>query len=165
MATRKVASLLKRGARVTCVSRDFSKSLKAWAKRSTRQLVLKAAGKSFRPAPSLFRNASLVIAATSDRDFNRRVAEAGRKRKIWVNAVDDPEYCDFYAPAVVRRGPLQIAISTNGTSPLFAKRLREALETVIPNSTGRILAELGEVRRLRRLLKENGNTSKKNVRR
>jgi len=87
-----------------------------------------------------------VIAATSDRDFNSRVTEACRKKKIWVNVVDDPELCDFYVPAVLERGPLQIAISTGGASPLFARRLREELEKVIPPSTGRLLEKLGEIR-------------------
>jgi len=88
-----------------------------------------------------------VIAATSDREFNRRVGEECRKKKIWVNVVDDPEFCDFYVPAVLERGPLQVAISTGGASPLFAKRLREELEKVIPVSIGQALEKIGVMRR------------------
>lgn len=150
VALRKVRALLKRGAKVTCVSRDFSKALKRMAVSS---LQLKRVGKHFRPV-SFLNGARLVIAATSDRAFNARVAGECRKRKIWVNAVDDPEFCDFYFPAIVERGPLQVAISTDGTSPLFARRLREELEKVIPPSTGRFLERLGKIRRVRRLIQK-----------
>jgi siroheme synthase-like protein len=87
-----------------------------------------------------------VIAATSNRKFNERVARLSRRKRIWVNVVDDPELCDFTVPAVVERGPLQIAISTGGTSPLFARRLREELEKVIHPSTGRMLEKIGKIR-------------------
>lgn len=143
VATRKVQALLKRGARVTCVSEDFTGVLKSLAKRNRSNLFLKQAkGRSLG-----LNGARLVIAATSDRDFNVKVARACRKKRIWINVVDDPELCDFTVPAVVERGPLQIAISTDGTSPLFARKLREALEKVIPPSTGRLLEKLGKIRR------------------
>lgn len=170
VAVRKVKALLRRGAKVMCVSRDFSKEMKRLAKnvgadlrvcplipgrthRSAPTLRLKRVGKHFRPV-SFLNGARLVIAATSDRAFNARVACECRKRKIWVNAVDDPEFCDFYFPAIVERGPLQVAISTDGTSPFFARRLREELEKVIPRSTGRFLERLGKIRRVRRLIQK-----------
>ncbi len=160
VATRKIQALLKRGARITCVSKGFSKSLRGLAKRSGCSLILKGVGVERKrqkgPGPFwTFRRErgrgdhppTLVIVATSDRDFNARVSRECRKRRILVNVVDDPELCDFTVPAVVQRGPLQIAISTDGTSPLFAKRLREELEKVIPPSTGRLLEKLGRIRR------------------
>ena len=60
--------------------------------------------------------------------------------------VDDPEYCDFYYPAVVRRGDLQIAISTNGQSPALAQRIRRELEIQFGPEYGEWLKELGQVR-------------------
>jgi len=144
VAARKIQALLRRGARVICVSKDFSQSLKSLARRS-RNLTLRPARRSSKQSLPID-GARIVIAATSDRDFNSRVTEACRKKKIWVNVVDDPELCDFYVPAVLERGPLQIAISTGGASPLFARRLREELEKVIPPSTGRLLEKLGEIR-------------------
>ena len=140
VAARKIEALLKRGARVTCQSFDFSTRLKNLAKKNRSQLILK------RSRGIQIDRAELVIAATSDRAFNARVAEAYRRKKIWVNAVDDPRHCDFYAAAIVERGPLQVAISTDGTSPLFAKRLREELEKAIPPSVGRLLEKLGRIR-------------------
>lgn len=96
-----------------------------------------------------------MIVATSDRDFNARVASECRRKRILVNVVDDPELCNFYVPAVLERGPLQIAISTDGASPLFARRLREELEKVIPSSAGRLLEKIGEIRRLKKLIFEH----------
>jgi len=71
---------------------------------------------------------SLVIAATSTPSVNELVFSESQKRQVLCNAVDDPPHCDFFYGAVVRRGDLQIAISTNGKSPAFAQRLRELLE-------------------------------------
>jgi len=143
VATRKVGALLSRGARVICVSKEFSGPLKRLAKKNGSRLVLKRGtkvGAGLKPTPAV------VIAATSDRGFNERVARVCRKKRIWVNVVDDPELCDFYVPAVVEKGPLQIAISTGGASPLFAKRLRELLERAIPASTGPLLLKLEKLR-------------------
>ncbi len=142
VATRKVKSLLRCGARVLCVSRDFSSELKRLARRKASGLVMKRAHGN----RISMNGAELVIAATSDRAFNSKVARECRKRRIWVNVVDDPELCDFYAAAVLERGPLQVAISTGGASPLFAKKLREALEAAIPASTGKLLEKLGTIR-------------------
>ena len=150
MAARKIEALLKRGAYVTCVSKDFSPAIRNGVKKNRPRLILKRVPN----ARLTFNGARLVIAATSDRDFNRRVARACRKKKILVNVVDDPELCDFYVPAVVQRGPLQIAISTEGKSPLFARRLREELEKVIPHSTGTVLEKLGRIRQKALKLKE-----------
>lgn len=143
VARRKIQTLLKRGARITCVSRSFSTPLKNLAKKNRLQLILKKTGEG----RALLNGARLVVAATSDASFNARVAQSCRKAKILVNVVDNPELCDFYVPAVLERGPLQIAISTGGTSPLFSRRLREALEKVIPPSIGRLLEEIGRLRR------------------
>ena len=157
VAVRKIQALLKRGAHVTCVSKDFCQSLKKVGA-NLRVRPDRKSGQTHRSAPTLklkyaknghvpLYGARIVIAATSDQDFNRRVAEACRKKKIWVNVVDDPELCDFYVPAVLERGPLQIAISTGGASPLFARRLREELEKTIPESTGKLIEKLAKARR------------------
>lgn len=70
----------------------------------------------------------LVIAATNVPEVNHLVYRLAEERSILCNAVDDPEFCHFYYGAVVRRGPLQIAISTDGLSPALAQRLRRELE-------------------------------------
>jgi siroheme synthase (precorrin-2 oxidase/ferrochelatase) len=79
--------------------------------------------------------------ATDQRAVNRAVFEEASAAGIPVNVVDDPELCSFIVPSVVRRGPLQVAISTGGRSPAFAKFMRLHLEQAIGEEFG-VLAEL-----------------------
>lgn len=90
--------------------------------------------------------AVLVIAATGDPVVNEIVFREARRRGILCNAVDEPERCDFYYPAVVRRGDLQIAISTGGNSPALAQRIRRDLETHFGDHYAGWLSWLGDVR-------------------
>jgi precorrin-2 dehydrogenase / sirohydrochlorin ferrochelatase len=90
--------------------------------------------------------AFLVITATSLPEINAQVFQEARKRNILCNSVDDPENCDFYYPAVVNRGDLQIAISTNGRSPALAQRLRKELEEQFGPEYEAWVKELGETR-------------------
>jgi len=89
----------------------------------------------------------LVIAATPSAEVNRAVYEEAQRRGVLCNAVDDPENCDFYFPAVVQRGALQIAISTAGESPALAQRLRLEIEEQLEPNAGDWLASLGSARR------------------
>lgn len=89
----------------------------------------------------------LVIAATDDPKVNRAVSSACRNRAVPVNVVDVPELCSFIVPAVVRRGPVVVAVSTGGESPSLAKALRRRLETILPASLGRTARRLGRARR------------------
>ena len=91
--------------------------------------------------------AFLVIAATSKSEVNRAVYEEAQRCGVLCNAVDDPENCDFFFPAVAQRGALQIAISTAGESPALAQRLRGEIEEQLDSATGDWLARLGEARR------------------
>ena len=88
----------------------------------------------------------LTIAATASTSVNDFVFREARSRGILCNAVDDPERCDFYYPAVVRRGQLQIAISTGGQSPALAQRLRRELEMEFGEEYSEWVEELGKVR-------------------
>ncbi len=90
---------------------------------------------------------SVVIAATNDPELNHRVYAEATARGQFVNVVDDPEYCDFYFGSIVRRGALQVAISTTGESPAFAQQLRQEIDEALPADTGSWLARLGELRR------------------
>jgi precorrin-2 dehydrogenase/sirohydrochlorin ferrochelatase len=89
----------------------------------------------------------LAVAATNDPAVNRAVFAEAKASGILINAVDDPPFCDFYFPSVVRRGDLQIAISTSGQSPALAQRLRKEINDLLPLDTGDWLAELGNLRR------------------
>ena len=90
---------------------------------------------------------SIVIAATRDRKLNLDIRELARNKNILVNVADSPELCDFYLGSIVTRGDLKIAISTNGKSPVLAKRIREYLEDAIPEDVRDILANLSSIRK------------------
>lgn len=88
----------------------------------------------------------LVIAATNDRSLNESVRDAAKSWGALVNVADTPDLCDFYLGAVVTRGDLKIAISTNGKSPTFAKRFRQLLEEALPANTPNLLKNLHSLR-------------------
>jgi siroheme synthase-like protein len=96
--------------------------------------------------PALLAGASLVIAATGDAEVNERVYRAAREQGVLCNAVDEPERCDFYYGSVVRRGDLQIAISTAGKSPALAQRIRRELEQQFDSGYAAWLEWLGAAR-------------------
>ncbi len=89
----------------------------------------------------------LAVAATNDPAVNRAVFAEAEAAGVLMNAVDDPPFCDFYFPSVVRRGDLQIAISTAGHSPALAQRLRREINALLPLDAGDWLEELGNLRR------------------
>ncbi|WP_263376184.1 precorrin-2 dehydrogenase/sirohydrochlorin ferrochelatase family protein [Granulicella aggregans] len=89
----------------------------------------------------------LVVTATDVPAVNRAVYQEAVANEIMVNAVDDPPFCDFYFPSVVRRGDLQIAISTAGSSPALAQRLRKEINAQLPLDAGDWLTDLGNLRR------------------
>jgi siroheme synthase-like protein len=91
---------------------------------------------------------AIVVAATSSHELNAEIFREARKRNVLCNSVDDPKNCDFYYPSVVKRGDLQIAISTNGQSPALAQRLRQELEEQFGPEYEAWLEELGEARKL-----------------
>jgi precorrin-2 dehydrogenase/sirohydrochlorin ferrochelatase len=92
-------------------------------------------------------NFFLVVTATDDPAVNRAVYHEAVAANVLCNAVDDPPFCDFYFPSVVRRGDLQIAISTAGASPALAQRLRKEINAQLPLDTGDWLTDLGNLRR------------------
>ncbi|HEX2279043.1 MAG TPA: bifunctional precorrin-2 dehydrogenase/sirohydrochlorin ferrochelatase [Candidatus Tectomicrobia bacterium] len=140
VAERKVQGLLEAGADVVVVSPTLTEALLAWAGDS----LLTYLPRPFRDED--VRGCALVIAATGDVEVNAHVAKTARHFGIWVNVVDTPAVCDFIAPAVVRRGALQIAISTGGRSPMLAKRLRQGLEALIGAEYGELADILGAMR-------------------
>ncbi|MGI4853163.1 MAG: precorrin-2 dehydrogenase/sirohydrochlorin ferrochelatase family protein [Janthinobacterium lividum] len=89
----------------------------------------------------------LVVAGTDVPEVNRAVFAGAERRNIMVNAVDDPPYCDYYFPSIVKRGDLIIAISTAGESPALAQQLRKELNEQLPRDIGPWLMELGRLRR------------------
>lgn len=89
----------------------------------------------------------LVVVATSSEAVNEAVFQGARSRNVLCNVVDDPQRCDFYYPAVVQRGKLQLAISTEGQSPALAQKLRRDLEVQFGPEYETWVDELGELRK------------------
>ena len=88
----------------------------------------------------------LAVAATNSQEVNHAIYRDAQQRGILCNVVDDPPHCDFFYPALVRRGQFQIAISTGGLSPALAQRVRKQLEEEFPPNYGLWLEELGSKR-------------------
>ncbi len=92
-----------------------------------------------------------MVAATSSPKTHREIHREAKRRGILCNVADVPQLCDFYFPAVVRRGSLVIAVSTSGQSPALAQRIRRRLETQFGKEYERWIMDLGKARK--RLLK------------
>jgi|SRR5450755_53185 precorrin-2 dehydrogenase/sirohydrochlorin ferrochelatase len=136
----KISSLIAAGASIRVVAPRATAAVAEWAQ--TRAITWEA--RTFNGAD--LDGTFMVIAATNSRDVNAAIFHEARQRNILCNVVDDPEYCDFYYPAVVRRGDLQLAISTNGQSPALAQRIRRELEIQFGPEYGEWLEELGRKR-------------------
>ena len=145
VASRKVQGLLDAGAVVVVVSPALTEPLLALAQ----QGAIQHDARPFQDNDVA--GCALVIGATNQPAVNEAVSQAARQRGIWVNIVDTPAACDFIAPAIVRRGALQIAISTGGNSPTLAQRIRAQLEQTYGPQYAELLAWLGQEReRIRR---------------
>jgi uroporphyrin-III C-methyltransferase/precorrin-2 dehydrogenase/sirohydrochlorin ferrochelatase len=88
----------------------------------------------------------LILAATADRELNQRVAKLAERHRILCNVVDNPDLCTFIMPAVVERGPVTIAISTGGQSPVLARWLKGLIESVLPSRLGALATLAGRWR-------------------
>ena len=138
----KIGGLLETGARIRVVAREASPTVREWARRGKLELELR---------PFLaedLNGAFLAIVATNSRSLNERVYREAQRRGVLCNVVDVPDLCDFFYPAVVRRGDLQIAVSTAGQSPSLAQKIRQQLEKQFGPAYADWVAELGETRKL-----------------
>ncbi len=140
IAHQKMENLIKAGADVTVVSPGLNEPMAA----------LKAEG-HFRHIereyePGDLEGYALAFVATDDRAVNSTVADEGKARGVWVNAVDDPPYCDFIMPGIVQRGDLVIAVSTSGRSPAMARKMREELTDFLSEEWVAMLELAAEVR-------------------
>ncbi len=140
IAHQKVVGLLKASAELTVVSPDLNQ-----------EMASLAAGGRFRHVerdyePGDLEGYLLAFVATDDRSVNATVAAEGKERRVWVNAVDDPPYCDFIMPGIAQQGNLIVAVSTSGTSPAMARKMREEIETFLTEDYALMLELAAEVR-------------------
>jgi len=137
----KIRSLLVAGARVRVIAPEARDAVQGWARAD----VIAWEQRTFQSSD--LENVFLVVAATSLPEVNDAVFQEARRRGILCNAVDDPERCDFFYGALVRRGRLQVAISTGGQSPALAQRLRRELQAQIRPEYAGWLERIGRLRR------------------
>lgn len=130
VAERKTRALLNCGAEVRVGAPRLTRALRAWADEGR----LAHLDGPFQD--DWLASAWLVIAATDDRALNARVRAAADTRRILANVVDDPALSSFQVPAVVDRAPLTIAVSSGGTAPVLARRLRERMEALFDPALG-----------------------------
>ena len=138
----KIGGLLDTGARVQVVALEASEAVHHWAREGKITLELRAF------VPQDLDGAFLAIVATASSVLNQTIYREAQRRGVLCNVVDVPEYCDFYYPAVVRRGDFQIAVSTNGQSPSLAQKIRQQLERQFGPAYAQWVAELGATRKL-----------------
>ena len=136
VAVRKARSLLAAGARLVVVAERINDVLTDLCTDTGTELIRSKYSKDY------IAGAVLVIAATNNLQLNRRIYEDCQELEILCNVVDQPELCDFYVPAVVKRGDLHIAIGTEGYCPAYAGHLRKKLEQTFTDKHGEFLVEL-----------------------
>jgi len=136
IALRKLDNLRRAGGRVLLVAPALVPDL---AERVTEDAGIEHRARRFEQAD--LDGMRLAIAATDDRDVNRRIGELARGRGIPVNVADQPEDCTFIMPSIIDRSPVVVAVSTGSASPVLARMIRARLESLVPAGYGR-LAEL-----------------------
>ena len=149
----KIPGLLASGAKVRVVSAKITDTIRAFA--DTRQIAWNQ--RHFEPAD--LAGVTLVIALDEDDAVNEAVYREATARGILCNVVDQPERCHFYYPAVVRRGQLQIAVSTGGLSPALASSIRRDLEAQFAPQYADWIEALGRARE--RLLRKHPRSARR----
>lgn len=142
VAQRKVETLLDYGASVRIVSKELTPRLRSLADEKRIQYS----------GPELnedqFEGIMLVVSATDDVNLNHEVSRRAQGKGLLVNVVDQPEECNFILPSILRRGDLQVAVSTSGKSPALAKKIREELEHQFGKEYETMLRLMGKLREM-----------------
>jgi uroporphyrin-III C-methyltransferase/precorrin-2 dehydrogenase/sirohydrochlorin ferrochelatase len=136
----KARTLLEAGAVVTVISERCSEGLRELARRGELTLLHRAY------LPGDLEGAFLAVAATNSPHINARIHAEADERHVLLNAVDDPEHCHFAFPAVVRRGDLQVAVSTGGRAPALARWIGKKLSRTLGPEYGDVVDVAGRVR-------------------
>ena len=141
VAARKAQMLLAAGARLVVIADEIDAALTALCKGTNAELIKSKYSKNY------LVGAVLVIAATNDNQLNKRIYKDCQELEILCNVVDNPDLCDFFVPAVVKHGDLQIAIGTEGHCPAYAGHIRKKIEKIFTEKHGEFLAELEKLRK------------------
>lgn len=128
VASRKLDLVARTDACISVVAVDVSLEVQAYADKKRISLIQRAV------IEDDIKDVDLIYLATANVALNTHFAHLATERGIWVNVVDNPELCRFITPSIVDRGRLQIAISTAGAAPVFARELRSRFESWLPHS-------------------------------
>jgi precorrin-2 dehydrogenase/sirohydrochlorin ferrochelatase len=145
VAERKVTGLLETGALVSVISPELGPRLRELASKGGVDWI----AEEFHPSLlDRFNEITLIFGATNNPQVNLMIHEAATKRKILCNIADVPDLCTFIVPAVITQGELMIAVTTGGSSPALARRIREDLERRFGPEYAELTKVLGELRKL-----------------
>lgn len=142
VAARKVRSLLGTGASIVVISPQLHVDLQVLLSQS----LIRSIPSSY--VTKHLNGAQIVFAATDDAEVNQLVARDAQAQGLWVNVADNPALSDFYVPATIHRSNLTVAISTGGSSPAFARYVRELLEQTLSEALGQALEMIAQARPL-----------------
>ena len=134
IAERKINLIIKANANVEVLARKFTPNVEQIISKKKLKKIKKSLDIS-----TLSSNYSLIIAATDNKQVNKKLFNFAKKNNILINVVDQPELCTCTFGSIVERGDLVVAISTGGSAPVFARNLREKLETLLPQSTKQLI--------------------------
>lgn len=127
LGERKVKSLIHHGAKVTVISETFTQALMELRDQGKITAVKERIGPENSHLKALIEDSMLVFAATNDSELNQMVSRLARESKVLVCAVDMPDICDFYSPAVFQNGSIRVGICTDGKSPIMSRVLKQRL--------------------------------------
>jgi len=134
IAERKINLIIKANAKVEVLARKFSPNVENLINKNKLKKI-----KSNLDISTLDSNYSLIIAATDNKQINKKLFNFANKNNILINVVDQPDLCTCTFGSIVERGDLVVAISTGGNAPVFARNLREKFETLLPQSTKQLI--------------------------
>ena len=140
VAARKAKTLCATGSNVTVVARKIEPTFQEVCQGLPIEIIQADYSKRY------IQDAFLVIAATDDNALNTQIFEDCQQLRVLCNVVDVPNLCNFYVPAVIKCGDLQLAISTNGKCPAYAGHLRRKFQKLVTENHGRFLDALEEAR-------------------
>lgn len=151
VAFRKIKTIQEYGAEVTVVSPEFCAEIE-------RNPGLKLIRRKFEEKD--LKDIKIVFAASSDADCNAEATRLCRDKKILINVADVADECDFFFPALVKRGEVVVGVSTGGKSPAIAAGVRKEIDRVLPEDLGAFTEEIG---RLRKEIKDKGDSTEGNM--
>jgi len=140
IAARKILGLLDAKARIVVVAEKIDDVLESRCRHSNVEFVEAKYSKDH------LVGATIVFAATNNRKVNEQIYKDCQELELPCNSIDAPEFCDFFVPAIVKRGDLQIAVCTEGCSPAYAGHIRKKLEDIFTEKHGQFLDELEKIR-------------------